>query len=367
MTNGPKNNVCNILTCHTPFHLIQIKNLIEARQINISLKTFVFHSDSIEKREFENLFNAATEINTIPKYTSTYIKIWKSLLKEYLIFHKAVNSFKQLLKMTFSKIAYNHYLIYSGTDKHIFDQCLFFTISQIKTNQTIHIFDEGVGCYLDKNPKSGLYNWIFSSISHLIFGVPFIRIDKLGSHPSTNTIFARFPDIINREPAKSYYPILGTNKLEINYGPYIIILTSPFFEEGAMTTLEYESLLKTIIHVIRQNDVLSNWKIFIKPHPREGLEVLKSLPVEQILPSEAIENMQKIQIGLVIGFDTSAFIELIGSGVSKDRIVNISPFKNSIIKDILKVNTIQYKNNDVRFLTNLKYYVREFADNQNNL
>jgi hypothetical protein len=208
----------------------------------------------------------------------------------------------------------------------------------------INIFEDGTGSYILKkrNFKNKLFLFIYKLF--VFFHYPDLR--KKHNIPITgwSLIKNSFPylklknnkiiDVHNYKNVllkqmPSQIPILENNSN--------ILITSPFVEYNILSEIEYLKALETSIKNIQKSDSFNN-RIYIKPHPRNNINKLKTM-LDQINKNNNIKY---------IFIDNKQNIEFLAL---KNEGVKINYFSNGS-SSLYVIKTLQLKNASVYLIKN---------------
>jgi hypothetical protein len=352
----------NIFVIHTPFHLVQLERMIRDKVIDRSLSSIIFHSEFVNLNIIKALFDYNEyQIFLLPKNTFSLKRLILSIFIEGLSLVKLIQQYNRIIKNAFLHTEYTSVILFSGTDKDIFDQTLYYQIDKYFKSVKI-VFDEGIGLYIKKNKYDKWLNFLISKFTKIIFKVPLISINKLGSNPKSQIIYARFPELVYKEKNKQYFKINFESNIKPKYGNYILILGRPIFEGHTLEKNEYETFLNYLFDAIGSNKVFNKFSISLKPHPRESISFYKGYHIDHVLSKTSLESIGEIFIGMIVCFDSSALLEIIGSGVDPNRVVNITFRKNSIISELFNLNDIYFDGNLENFRMSLENRFAQFLE-----
>ncbi|HHX79229.1 MAG TPA: hypothetical protein GX695_05740 [Acholeplasmataceae bacterium] len=344
----------NLFVVHTPFHLVQLERMIADDVIDKRLPSIVFYSVFVNRNSVHELFDYnSCQIFLLPKNTFSLKQLFKKIVINSVKLNRLIQKYNSIIKDVFLNTNFTTVILFTGTDKDIFDQTLFFYIDKYFTNIKI-VFDEGVGLYVKENYYSKGVNFLFSMCTKVLFKVPLISINKLGSHPKSQIIYARYPELIFKEKNKQYFKIKFESNIKPKYGNYLLIIGRPIYEDHLF--------LKYLFDAIENTKMLNKFSRFLKPHPRENANAYKGLPINNLLPKTSFESIGEVPIGMIICFDSSSLLEIVGSGVEPSRVVNIKFQKKSIISELFNLNDIYYDGDLAEFQKSLEKRFTQFLE-----
>lgn len=351
----------NVFVIHTPFHLVQIRRMIDGGVVSMKLPSVIFHSNFVDFSKIQSEIGGdVLHHDLMPCNNFSFKPIFYNWFSQVCLLRNLVQSYLSLLEVVSDIFSSSFAYVYVGTDKDIFSQVLYYKIDSFCKNSKI-IFDEGLGLYVPKNRVNPFINFFFALVSKYLFGSPLYRINKLGCHPSTNKVYARYPSLIRKEVSKEYFPIKFKEQISIKYGKVLLILGRPIIEDSTLSFDLYRKLLNCLFEVIESMDALRDFSIHLKPHPREGIDIYKQYRIDSVLPKVSFESIKDVTIGGIICFDSSSLFEIIGSGFDRENIINISFNKRSVISNIFSLSGIYFNGNIDSFKTSFEKQIRRFA------
>lgn len=353
----------NLFVIHTPFHLVQFERMINDDAIDQKLPSIVFYSDFVTRDSIQALFNYnSCEIILLPKNNFLLNQLFKNIFIESAKLNRLIRHYTEIIKSVFTGSSFSNIILYSGTDKHIFDQTLFFYIDKFCRSVEIVIVDEGIGLYVKKNVYSSGLNFLASKITKVVFGVPLLSISKLGSNPKSQIIYARYPELVYKEKGKQYFKIEFEHTIKPKYGDYLLLIGSPIYDERILGKKEYYSFLKTLFDTVARTETINSFSQILKPHPREDIDIYKNFNIDMTLPKVSFELIGEVPVGIIICFDSSSLLEIIGAGVDPRRVVNIKFGKKSIVSDLFNLDDIYYNGNLSNFHKSLERRFAQFLN-----
>lgn len=353
----------NLFVIHTPFHLVQLERILNDNVIDKKLPSIVFYSIFVNRDSVHELFDYnSCQIFLLPKNTFSLKQLFKNIIVNSVRLNRLIQKYNSIIKDVFVNTNFTTVFLFTGTDKDIFSQTLFYYIDKYCKDVKIIIVDEGLGLYRKKNKYSKWINFLVSKFMKIIFGVPLISIKKLGSHPKSQIIYARYPELIYKENNKQYFKIKFENNIKPKYGNYLLIIGRPIYEDHTLEGEEYHLFLKYLFDAIENTKMLNKFSRFLKPHPRENTDFYKAFAFDDILPKTSFELIGEVPIGMIICFDSSSLFEIIGAGVDINRVVNIKFSKKSIVSELLNLNDIYYDGNLVKFRKSLEKRFTQFLE-----
>lgn len=211
-----------------------------------------------------------------------------------------------------------------------FESFHLFEHKEIKKKYSIKfvIIDEGVGSYIDLkaldiirknemdvegvNKKSHIKNTITKFIPYISkYSMKYLTnvedrkifIQKSGKLIPNNSSIEAYKNVLTfgkKEIPEIILPFVKNN--------WAIIATQPFVDYGQINSVDYLFIIKKTINILIEN----NFKVMLKPHPREKEELYESLLKEKqvfVLPkSEILENVLPFNPSVIIGITTTTLI-----------------------------------------------------------
>lgn len=303
-------NIKNIFICNTPYHLIVSLSYI----LNFKLKinsTLILVDDG---KVFKNI-----KLDKIGNYIEKLIILkGNEDVKNQNCFKKFIK-YKEINRFNFNKIKnlkndkFN-VIYFIDLPKH--NQ---FILNFLKDNcqSKFHLIEEGIGNYKEVERFK-------ISIKNILVNV-FMKSSNLkyvGSMNLQGGYYVKHPKLIDRKINKSIFlenpsSLIKNKRNEINklfVYPHLmkiknslIYFSQPFDEIENFTIDDYLSVLNNL----KKISILRKYELFIKPHPRDNLKLLKKigLNILESIPSELIEFKDN-SYGLTISSSS-----LISSGI----------------------------------------------------
>jgi len=268
--------------------------------------------------------------------------------KYFSIYRKRISNMRRFIYKELSQFSIGTELsIFIGTEKDNFTQIFLNQVYKIKkTRIKLIAVEEGSGFYRSEKFKDKLKQIFYRLFTPVLFNEKLEYHRQLGTDNRINEIYARLPELIpqhkNSHKIKYHRYNLGRPP---DSGKAIVggILIFSFPNKNyPITDIQKREILEDLIKSLSQGQ-----PVYIKPHPREDLNVISSLENVVVLDKNySGEEIEYFDYSRIINFSSSIVIDLLSSGYPSGRIytINLDDSNLSFFKQTNYIDISQIKN-----------------------
>jgi hypothetical protein len=233
-------------------------------------------------------------------------------------------------------------------DRDFLAQILIKSAQDEKFRFSITAIDEGIGYYIREGLREKILRYLYKLISRPLLGFNYQFIEQYGTHPLISKVYLEYPELLERKVKNVIYrKIPSENSVKYHFEsdlPGVLIFTTPFTEDNILTPVEENDFYRSLYKVARDFRV----NLFIKPHPREGLEKLTRLsslfsdtPNVQFIDSKILgEEIDYLKFDLIINFGSSVVMHIISHGFLPRNIITVKVLNFGIVEHLFELTQI---------------------------
>lgn len=305
----------------TPFHLEMMKQLFK-KEFESGKSLIFFSENSGILKDEKNCFER------IPSFNFSLKKLKNSVFSTSVEYRNQIKKIKNYChELQLNKYSYHTDLkVIIGTDKDNFTQIL---LNILYSDQSLKIelsaVEEGIGFYLEENwidkILANIYNWF----TPIIFNERLQYHKQLGTDARINIVYARLPHLIPKYPQLEHKKLIKINLKESSISPRVSVNKKVLIYSFPNEDYAIENSEKKVIFDILLGKINKETEVYIKPHPRESIEVFLSIKrVNLIEKSDAGESLNYFEYDKVVNFSSSIIIDLLTKGYPKGKIFTIA-------------------------------------------
>jgi hypothetical protein len=318
----------NCVYIQTPFHLRVFLKLKE-QIILFNYDWIIFYDRLMGEQIADNITGnnyILQEINGIEMDTNLSIQ---DQLKNCKKVKKRINYFKQEIDQIINTYDILNFVFFS--EKNIFSQLV---LSRIKIHTTAWSIDEGTGHYVLPSNNDLIKKTLYKIITPFLVGFKYEYFRVLGTHKRIDNLVLRVPEL--QKFSRSQFSVKSFKEMGLmeapgklifsdNTRPWIMILTSPYSEEGRADLKQEIQFIEGMVKLFTG----LGFGILFKPHPREDFEMkiqnIKGMSNVKIVPASiAFENIFYHDFIYIINFYSSIIIDLLSSNFSRAKIITVN-------------------------------------------
>jgi hypothetical protein len=233
-------------------------------------------------------------------------------------------------------------------DRDFLAQILIKSAQEAKFMFSITAIDEGIGYYIREGLREKLLRYLYRLISRPLLGFNYQFIEQYGTHSLISEVYLQYPELLERKVKNVIYKkIPSENCVKYQFKndlPGVLIFTAPFTEDNILTAVEENNFYRSLYKVARDFRI----KLFIKPHPREGLERLARLsslfsdtPNVKFIDGNILgEEIDYLKFDLIINFGSSVIMHIISHGFLPRNIITVKVLNFGIVEHLFGLTQI---------------------------
>jgi hypothetical protein len=321
----------NIYVFLTPFHLKQISEISEL--LPQAPKEIVFYSEYVEASRIKEMFPSACLI-AIPQGKVKFKNFFLNPFSERNKLNKLFLRYKKLIDQALEKD--QKYNLIIGQDKDVFIQILINQLIKFNLKNEVIAVDEGTAFYSQNSKiKYPIMKFAYTLLSPIVFKNRIRYVERLGTLPEIDTVYARFSDELKKSAKTSIkciqIPIKGRTRdfTGIKTSQKVLILTGPLSEDNLQPFEQEQKILSTLLKAIPPSK-----EIHIKQHPRENekklAEYKRNNRVTVLNKKEVAETLKFEEYALIIHYGSSVIMDLYLISYPLNHVVTLNPFAEKI-------------------------------------
>ena len=317
-----KRKIDHVFIILTPFHLKMMEKIFSDQLY--AENTLIFYSDFVKLEN--NKFNGVLLKNEF--YLFSINQLIKNPIHEVYSARKEISRIQNFCGALHDRFGIKAAItITIGTEKDIFTQVLLNYLYRSSFHKVVlNAVEEGLGYYAEENRTDMMKALLYKFLTPLLFNEKLNYHNQLGTDVRINNVYARLPHLIPNSRNKHIIKIETETNLKNSvkgYSNKILIYSFPNI--GYKIS---DKRKKDIFITILKN--FKNGKtVYIKPHPRESIEVFKEIKdIELLEKSNSGESLNYFEFDEIIHFSSSIIIDLLDQKYPKEKIFTII-MKNS--------------------------------------
>lgn len=306
-------------------------------------ETVIFHTDFTNLIENEHL-GTTIKVN-FPLFSIQALK--KNPIKNLILYRNVIKEIRAFCKERIRTFDFAEKVkVIIGTDKDNFTQ-IFLNHLYREKHLDIELIavEEGSGFYREEDTRDWVKTKLYGLLTPVLFGERIVYHKQLGTDKRIDKVFARLPEYLPKNPHSANVEYSKYNFTEIReFNPSqangVLIFSFPNKNYPVNDTQQIE-MIETIMERLGKGK-----EVFIKPHPRESLEVVNAIKGATVIDqSKSGEELDYFRFEKIINFNSSIVIDLLGSGYPKERIytINLDDSNISFFKETNYINITDIK------------------------
>lgn len=304
----------------TPYQYKVMKRLFEETIFLDS--SLIFHTAIV---------NVEKNLHLGPVFTLEFINfsldnLKKSPFKYVHLYRKEFKKIRNFVNGLLKDFSLNKMLkIHIGTDKDNFTQIFLNYIYGIKNiKKELIAVEEGSGFYRKERNKDKFMAALYAFMTPILFSEKIRYHKQLGTDNRINKVYARLPESIPKSKnskKREYlsYSLKSTKEFDASKASGVLIFSFPN-RNYSVSDQEQIEVLQILVDRLGKNQ-----KVWLKPHPREPLDVVNAVKNVILLnQTNSGEDLDYFQYRKIVNFNSSIVIDLLESGYPKERIYTIN-------------------------------------------